>query len=84
METDKVFTASSRVFDEVLKEFRAEVRLVDAGSLIYLNGGIARLSGLPNVQSNERVIAGPCRLAARCDAPGGCLMLLLARNCWAG
>jgi F-type H+-transporting ATPase subunit alpha len=55
METDKVFTASSRVFHEVLKEFRPEVRLVDAGSLIYLNGGIARLSGLPNVQSNELV-----------------------------
>ncbi len=55
MEADKVFTDSSRLFDEVLKGYRPEVRLIDAGSLIYLNGGIARVSGLPNVQSNELV-----------------------------
>ncbi|RQW90095.1 MAG: alternate F1F0 ATPase, F1 subunit alpha [Geobacter sp.] len=55
MEADKVITDSSRVFDEVLQEYHSEVRLIDAGSLIYLNGGIARLTGLPNVQSNELV-----------------------------
>jgi F-type H+-transporting ATPase subunit alpha len=55
MEADKVITDSSRIFDEVLQEYRPEVRLIDAGSLIYLNSGIARLTGLPNVQSNELV-----------------------------
>ncbi len=55
METDKVFTDSLRIFDEVLNECHPELRLTDIGSLIYLDGNIARLSGLPNVQSNELV-----------------------------
>ncbi|MRR57569.1 MAG: alternate F1F0 ATPase, F1 subunit alpha [Deltaproteobacteria bacterium] len=55
METDTLVNDSSRVFAEVLKDFHPDVRLKDAGTLIYLNGGIARLSGLPGVQSNELV-----------------------------
>jgi F-type H+-transporting ATPase subunit alpha len=55
METDTLINDCSRVFAEVMGEHHAEVRLQDAGTLIYLNGGIARLSGLPNVQSNELV-----------------------------
>lgn len=55
MKADAILNESSRVFSEVLGELHAEVRLQDAGTLIYLNGGIARLSGLPGVQSNELV-----------------------------
>lgn len=55
METDLLINDCSRVFAEVMGEHHAAVRLQDAGTLIYLNGGIARLSGLPSVQSNELV-----------------------------
>jgi len=55
METDSLINDCSRVFAQVLAEHHAEVRLQDSGTLIYLNGGIARLSGLPNVQANELV-----------------------------
>ncbi|HKZ16712.1 MAG TPA: F0F1 ATP synthase subunit alpha, partial [Geobacteraceae bacterium] len=43
------------LFEQVLDKHHAEVRLQEAGTLIYLNGGIARVSGLPGVQSNELV-----------------------------
>lgn len=55
MEADIFTNNFSRVFYEVLDELHPEVQLRDAGTLIYLNGGIARLSGLPDVQSNELV-----------------------------
>ncbi len=55
METDSLITESSKVFNRVMGEHHAQVRLQDAGTLHYLNGGIARLSGLPGVQSNELV-----------------------------
>ena len=55
MGTDTLINDCSRVFARVMGTHHAEVRLQDAGTLHYLNGGIARLSGLPNVQSNELV-----------------------------
>lgn len=55
MNADEVFTDSSQVFEKVLLESYPELRLKDAGSLTYLNGGIARLSGLAGVQANELV-----------------------------
>jgi len=55
MKADEVFTDSSLVFEKVLQESHPELRVKDAGSLTYLNGGIARLSGLAGVQANELV-----------------------------
>lgn len=55
METDSLISDCSKVFAKVMGEHHAQVRLQDAGTLHYLNGGIARLSGLPGVQSNELV-----------------------------
>lgn len=55
MENDKLVIDSSGIFAEVLKGWHPDLRLKDAGTLTYLNGGIARLSGLPGVQSNELV-----------------------------
>lgn len=55
METDSLINECSNVFNRVMEEHHARVRLQDAGTLHYLNGGIARLSGLPGVQSNELV-----------------------------
>lgn len=59
MDVEAVFSDSRRVFSQVLGELRAEVRLQDAGTLVYLNGGIARLTGLPGVRSNE-LVRFPC------------------------
>jgi len=55
METNKMLDNTFGLFEQVLNEHRAEVRLQEAGTLIYLNGGIARVSGLPGVQANELV-----------------------------
>ena len=55
MEADKVFTDSSKFFEKVLQKCHPDLRVKDAGTLTYLNGGIARLSGLAGVQANELV-----------------------------
>ncbi len=55
MENDKILNDAFGLFEQVLGNHHAEVRLEEAGNLIYLNGGIARVSGLPGVQSNELV-----------------------------
>jgi len=55
METDTLLNESGQIFAGVFEEFHPRLRLQDAGSLTYLNGGIARVSGLPGVEANELV-----------------------------
>ncbi len=55
MNVETLINPFTRIFDEVLDAHHPEVSLEDVGTLFYLNGGIARVSGLPGVQSNELV-----------------------------
>lgn len=55
METDKILDEAFGLFEQVLYKHHIEVRLRESGTLTYLNGGIARVTGLPGVQSNELV-----------------------------
>lgn len=55
MRSDLIEKESSALFEQVFAEYQTSLVFQDVGTLIYLNGGIARVSGLPNVQSHELV-----------------------------